>query len=103
MLQTRIKLSFQHPYKGKDSNFTVDFSWRSTGKGIHERKDIFINSMLDQSITVTWDKFIDSILPARLSNLFFFDGEQIENLVRPRNGTTVPGISNYRVIRYWNY
>jgi DNA sulfur modification protein DndD len=81
--ETRIKLNFQHPYNGKDSDFRVEFSWRFTGKSIHERKDVFINNILDQSITATWDKFIDSILPARLSTLFFFDGEQIENLVRP--------------------
>jgi DNA sulfur modification protein DndD len=81
--ETRIKLSFHHPYKGKNSVFRVEFSWSSTGKSIQERKDIFINNILDQSITATWDKFIDSILPARLSTLFFFDGEQIENLVRP--------------------
>jgi DNA sulfur modification protein DndD len=81
--EIQIKLSFQHPYEGKDSNFEVDFSWRSTGTSIREQKDIFINNILDQTITATWDKFIDSILPARLSNLFFFDGEKIENLVRP--------------------
>lgn len=81
--ETRIKLNFQHPHKGKDLDFRVEFSWRSNGKSIQERKDIFINNILDQSITATWDKFIDSILPARLSTLFFFDGEQIENLVRP--------------------
>ena len=81
--EARIKLSFQHPYNGNDANFRVEFCWRSTGKGIQERKDVFVNDILDQTITATWDKFIDSILPARLSTLFFFDGEQIENLVRP--------------------
>lgn len=81
--ETRIKLRFQHPHNGKDSDFRVEFSWHSTGTSIQERKDVFINNKLDQSITATWDKFIDSILPARLSTLFFFDGEQIETLVRP--------------------
>jgi DNA sulfur modification protein DndD len=82
-VETRIKLRFQHPHKGKDSDFRIEFSWHCTGKSIQERKDVFINNKLDQSVTATWDKFIDSILPARLSTLFFFDGEQIENLVRP--------------------
>lgn len=81
--ETHIKLDFSHPFNGLESDFRVEFSWRSTGKNIQERKEVFINDILDQSITETWDKFVDSILPARLSTLFFFDGEQIENLVRP--------------------
>ena len=79
---TRIELSLQHPYKGKDSIFRIVFSWNTNGNSIIEQKEIFIDNILDQSITASWDQFIDSILPARLSTLFFFDGEQIENLVR---------------------
>lgn len=81
--ETRIKVRFQHPHKGRLSEFRVEFSWRSTGKAIQARKEIFINNQLDEAISASWDKFIDAILPAKLSTLFFFDGEQIENLVRP--------------------
>ncbi|MDF7798516.1 DNA sulfur modification protein DndD [Pontiellaceae bacterium B1224] len=81
--ETRIKLHFRHPHEGRETDFRIEFSWRSTGKSISERKEVYINDTLHNQITETWDKFIDSILPARLSTLFFFDGEQIENLVRP--------------------
>jgi len=45
-VETRIKLRFQHPHKGKDSDFRIEFSWHCTGKSIQERKDVFINNKL---------------------------------------------------------
>jgi DNA sulfur modification protein DndD len=81
--ETRIKLTFRHPHNGADTEFRVECSWRATGKSIKERKEIFVNDVLNESITASWDRFIDGILPAKLSTLFFFDGEQIETLVRP--------------------
>ncbi len=81
--KTKLKLIFQHPYENKETTFRIEFTWQSTGENIKEWKEVFINNNIDHSITATWDKFIDSILPAKLSTLFFFNGEQIENLVRP--------------------
>lgn len=81
--ETRIKVCFLHTYNGRDAEYRVEFSWKHAGKSVQERKEIFINDELDANLTESWDKVIDAILPARLSTLFFFDGEQIENLIRP--------------------
>src|SRR5688572_2706762 len=43
----------------------------------------------DVGLSETWDEEIERLLPARLSELFFFDGERIEKLADPAQSAIV--------------
>jgi DNA sulfur modification protein DndD len=54
--------------------------WKKSGEKIKENFYVYVNDILDEIITKDWDNFIEQILPAKVAQLFFFDGEKIEQL-----------------------
>jgi DNA sulfur modification protein DndD len=54
--------------------------WKKNGEKIKENLFVYVNDNLDDLITKDWDNFIEQILPAKVAQLFFFDGEKIEQL-----------------------
>ena len=54
--------------------------WRSDRNDVREQLTVFIDGRRDEELTEGWDTFIAGVLPPRLADLFFFDGEKIEAL-----------------------
>ena len=54
--------------------------WRGERNDIREQLTVFTDGRRDEELTEGWDTFIASVLPPRLADLFFFDGEKIEAL-----------------------
>jgi DNA sulfur modification protein DndD len=54
--------------------------WKKSGEKIKENFYVYVNDIFDEIITKDWDNFIEQILPAKVAQLFFFDGEKIEQL-----------------------
>jgi DNA sulfur modification protein DndD len=75
-----ISLNFRKQTRGKEENFKVVRMWKKSGEKIKENFYVYINDILDEIITKDWDNFIEQILPAKVAQLFFFDGEKIEQL-----------------------
>ncbi len=48
------------------------------------------NEAPDPTLSGAWDDEVERMLPARLSELFFFDGERIESLADPARSGDVP-------------
>ncbi len=42
---------------------------------------------LDEHLSQNWDEFVNEFIPLSLSDLFFFDGEKIENLAHPQRSS----------------
>jgi DNA sulfur modification protein DndD len=75
-----ISLNFRKQTRGKEENFKVVRMWKKNGEKIKENLFVYVNDNLDDLITKDWDNFIEQILPAKVAQLFFFDGEKIEQL-----------------------
>jgi len=75
-----ISLNFRKQTRGKEENFKVVRMWKKNGDKIKENLFVYVNDNLDDLITKDWDNFIEQILPAKVAQLFFFDGEKIEQL-----------------------
>jgi len=80
-----LKLEFTHRTETSEQLFRVERSW-SVAKFADNTKDkvqVFCNDELDSFISSKWDEFVNEFIPQSLSDLFFFDGEKIENLAHP--------------------
>jgi len=84
-----IEIHFRRTSEGKESHFAVIRSWRETGKGIRERVEAFQNGEPSTVLSEGWSEYIEAYLPNRISDLFFFDGEQIKELAESTNAAAM--------------
>jgi DNA sulfur modification protein DndD len=75
-----ITLRFRRMIEGETRHFEVERSWRQGVKGIEETVHVLRDGEPDETLTAHWDEVIEAYLPVAISNLFFFDGEQIKEL-----------------------
>lgn len=75
-----ITLCFRRMIEGETRHFEVQRTWREGVKGIEETVRILRDGLPDETFTEHWDEVIEAYLPVAISNLFFFDGEQIKEL-----------------------
>lgn len=73
-----LELEFSHSIDGSVHQFRICRSWKLTNKSLSERFDVFRDGERDDLIAENWVSYVESILPRRVANLFFFDGEKIE-------------------------
>lgn len=78
-----VELTFERAIEGELRIYTVRRSWRQTSKGIQETLRVLKDGDPDTVLADHWGEFMESFLPARIAQLFFFDGEQIEAMVEP--------------------
>jgi DNA sulfur modification protein DndD len=86
-----ITLRFRRMIEGETRHFEVDRSWRLGVKGIEETVRVLRDGRPDETLTAHWDEVIEAYLPVSISNLFFFDGEQIKELAEGRNAAAILG------------
>jgi DNA sulfur modification protein DndD len=82
-----LELQFRQFMKGNEHIIRVHRSWSQNGKDIRETLDILKDGKLDRVMTSTWNEYVEKYFPSRISNLFFFDGEKIENFADLENST----------------
>ncbi|OCB14091.1 DNA sulfur modification protein DndD [Mycolicibacterium porcinum] len=75
-----LELTFRAFQEGKEREFWVRRSWRSTGASIREILLVSVDGQHDEALTSTWNEYVESFLPRGIAGLFIFDGEQIEAL-----------------------
>lgn len=86
-----ITLRFRRTVDGVSSHFELHRSWRVGVKGIEENFRVLRDGEYDDIFTEHWDEVIEAYLPVGISNLFFFDGEQIKDLAEGGNAATILG------------
>lgn len=87
----RITLRFRRIIQGEVSRFEITRSWIKGDKGVEEKVNVARNGYPDDNYTENWDEVIEAYLPVSISNLFFFDGEQIKDLAEGDNAAAILG------------
>lgn len=75
-----VEIIFQQTIDGEKHDFHVKRSWYAAGISINENVQVQVDGELDKVISDGWYEYVEEFLPAKLSHLFFFDGEKIESL-----------------------
>ncbi|CAK2406714.1 DNA sulfur modification protein DndD [Vibrio crassostreae] len=79
-----VALSFRHTQRTQTKRYEVIRSWKnSSNKDITDKVQVLVNGQLDNLLTDNWNDFVSEFIPQSMSELFFFDGEKIEDLADP--------------------
>lgn len=87
----RVALEFDYVTTGEQKTYFVERSWtaRKT-KGVKEYLQIKVDGKELENVSDDfWQGFVEEIIPERLSQLFFFDGEKIKSIADDNNGSQV--------------
>lgn len=64
----------------EQEHYRIRRVWNGNAQRIKEEISVYKNEESNTFLTENWPMFIENILPSRLSNFFFFDGEKIAKL-----------------------
>ncbi|EIL2909396.1 DNA sulfur modification protein DndD [Vibrio sp. 2-1(7)] len=79
-----VSLSFRHTQRTQTKRYEVIRSWEAnSNKDITDKVQVLVNGELDNLLTDNWNDFVSEFIPQSMSELFFFDGEKIEDLADP--------------------
>lgn len=78
----RIAVVFDHVEQGEKKQYQVERSWICNEKRkVTEFLKISVDDQTMHDVSPDfWQGFVEGLIPERLSQLFFFDGEKIQNL-----------------------
>ncbi len=77
----KIRLEFDYAHFGEVDHYTVERSWRDRGKSIVENLEVKRNGEAPRDLDEDqWQDFLKELIPPGVSELFFFDGEKIQEL-----------------------
>ncbi len=79
-----VALSFRHTQRTETKRYEVIRSWEAlANKEITDKVQVLVNGELDSLLTDNWNDFVSEFIPQSMSELFFFDGEKVEDLADP--------------------
>ena len=80
-----VALNLRHGFDGTAHDFYIERSWRQTPKGLVEKLIVTRDGILDEDLTNYWLEYVDNFVPVGLAELFFFDGEKLEQIAQSNN------------------
>lgn len=85
-LWARTAIEFDYAINGISDRYYIERLWRKTDESLEEKVTILRNQKeIDEVEAKNWEAFAASIVPERLSQLFFFDGEKIKMMAEDTN------------------
>jgi DNA sulfur modification protein DndD len=90
--EARIAIEFDYVTLGQLNTYYVERSWHLSldGNNVKEKLQIFIDGIPEENVTEEyWKGFIEGIIPERLAQLFFFDGEKIQEIASDDAGNRI--------------
>lgn len=79
-----VSLTFRHSKGTEHNRYEIKRSWTlNSHRDISDTIEVFVDNKKDHLLTDSWDDFVSEFIPQNMSELFFFDGEKIENLADP--------------------
>lgn len=85
--EVMLNLSFLHRSENRIHRYDIERSWQVKGLEAKEKLRVFVDCKFDEHLSQYWDDFVNEFIPLSLSDLFFFDGEKIENLAHPQRSS----------------
>ncbi len=84
-----LTLEFTHKAETDEYTYIVKRAWSvaSSPENTKDKLKVFCNGEVDEFVSSNWDDFVNEFIPQSLSDLFFFDGEKIENLANPERSS----------------
>ena len=74
---TSLELTFKHYREGQEEIIRVQRAWSINHNQFKETVAVQRDGVFDPIITDHWYDYVEEFIPARIANLFFFDGEKI--------------------------
>lgn len=102
--QATVEIGFEHVHAGVLSLYDAVRTWHVEGEKVQERLLIYKDGRLFQDVEEThWEEFLRDLIPPGVSDLFFFDGEQIQALADEETETValetaIGGLLNLNLI-----
>jgi DNA sulfur modification protein DndD len=84
-----ISLTFRSVIEGNEHVFTVTRSWHQEEMELKEKVEVYKNGGYDVLLSESWSEHVEMFVPHGVANLFFFDGEKIEDLADATNAAKV--------------
>jgi len=84
-----VEILFESSAGGDTDEYRLHRSWRLNRTKIGETVEVFHNGQFDRLLTDDWDEQVNAFIPFELADLFFFDGEKIEELADPAKSAAV--------------
>ena len=83
-----IELAFKSQHLGNEDIYTVRRAWAARGATIVESLEFERNGApVDDIPSADWNHYLEDIIPAGVSQLFFFDGEKIQDIADDQENT----------------
>ena len=89
--ESAIEIAFRHTIDGKEDRYRLHRSWRMKKSGCKEHFEVYRNRRNDTTLAENWINHVEDLLPANISSLFLFDGEQVESYASPDNSVQLIG------------
>lgn len=102
--EASVQLGFEFVHAGVKSVYEAQRLWRVDGRAVQERVLIYKDGSLFTEVEDShWDEFLRDLIPPGIANLFFFDGEQIQELADDASETealetAVNGLLNLNLV-----
>mgnify|MGYP005848067571 CR=1 FL=1 len=80
-----VGLNIRHGFDGSAHDFYIERSWRHTPKGVVESLKVTRDGIPDEDLSNNWLEYVDHFVPVGLAELFFFDGEKLEQIAQSNN------------------
>ncbi|MBT2011243.1 DNA sulfur modification protein DndD [Enterobacter hormaechei subsp. xiangfangensis] len=88
--EASLSLRFRHETGNMEpQHYQIIRFWSKTGREVKETVTVSCNNEVDDLLSENWEDFINEIIPQSISELFFFDGEKIEDLANPRRSSEI--------------
>jgi len=78
-----VEFNFRTRHGGKDTRMKLVRTWSKRGATVKESFEVYRGAALDAVASERWVEFVEEFMPAKMADLFFFDGEKIEALADP--------------------
>ncbi|EOG8083668.1 DNA sulfur modification protein DndD [Citrobacter sp. CK184] len=85
--EVQLSLTFTHRTENRTNRYEIERTWKITGSETRDKIKVYVDDKHDEHLTQNWDEFVNEFIPITLSDLFFFDGEKIENLAHPQRSS----------------
>tara|TARA_R100000951_G_scaffold90399_1_gene78672 strand:+ start:4141 stop:6093 length:1953 start_codon:yes stop_codon:yes gene_type:complete len=83
-----VELAFKSQHLGNEDTYTVRRSWSARGASVTESLEFERNGApVDDIPSEDWNHYFEDIIPAGVSQLFFFDGEKIQDIADDQENT----------------